>query len=46
VPICFRDRDEGKSKLGWREAIHGAANLLRVWRRRADPGVGRRPRRP
>jgi dolichol-phosphate mannosyltransferase len=45
VPICFRDRDEGKSKLGWREAIHGAANLLRVWRRRADPGVGRPARR-
>ncbi len=35
VPICFRDRDEGKSKLGWREAVHGAANLLRVWRRGA-----------
>jgi dolichol-phosphate mannosyltransferase len=33
VPICFRDRDEGQSKLGWREAVHGAANLLRVWRR-------------
>jgi dolichol-phosphate mannosyltransferase len=37
VPICFRDRDEGKSKLGWREAVHGAANLLRVWRRGAPP---------
>jgi dolichol-phosphate mannosyltransferase len=35
IPICFRDRDEGKSKLGWREAVHGAANLLRVWRRGA-----------
>jgi dolichol-phosphate mannosyltransferase len=35
VPICFRDRDEGTSKLGWREAVHGAANLLRVWRRGA-----------
>lgn len=33
VPICFRDRDEGKSKLGWREAVHGAANLIHVWRR-------------
>ena len=33
VPICFRDRNEGQSKLGWREAVHGAANLLRVWRR-------------
>jgi len=33
VPICFRDRDEGQSKLGWREAVHGALNLLRVWRR-------------
>ena len=32
VPICFRDRDEGTSKLGWREAVHGAANLLRIWR--------------
>jgi dolichol-phosphate mannosyltransferase len=40
VPICFRDRGEGKSKLGWREAVHGAANLLRVWRRGADAGVG------
>ena len=33
VPICFKDRDEGVSKLGWREAVHGAFNLLRVWRR-------------
>lgn len=31
VPICFRDRHEGRSKLGWREAVHGALNLLRVW---------------
>ncbi|HEY7513460.1 MAG TPA: polyprenol monophosphomannose synthase, partial [Vicinamibacteria bacterium] len=21
VPICFRDREEGRSKLGWREAV-------------------------
>jgi dolichol-phosphate mannosyltransferase len=35
VPICFRDRNEGKSKLGWREAVHGAGNLLRVWGRGA-----------
>jgi len=33
VPICFKDRHEGTSKLGWREAAHGARNLLRVWRR-------------
>ena len=38
VPICFRDRDEGTSKLGWREAVHGAANLLRIWRRGASLG--------
>jgi len=34
VPICFRDREHGKSKLGWREAVHGARNLLRLWWRR------------
>jgi glycosyltransferase involved in cell wall biosynthesis len=28
VPICFRDRVEGQSKLGAREAVHGARNLL------------------
>jgi dolichol-phosphate mannosyltransferase len=33
IPICFRDRHEGASKLGWREVAHGARNLLRVWRR-------------
>ena len=37
VPICFRDRDEGKSKLGWREAVHGAVNLLRLWSRGTKP---------
>jgi dolichol-phosphate mannosyltransferase len=37
-PISFRDRNEGRSKLGWREAVLGAVNLLRVWRR----GAGRR----
>lgn len=31
VPICFRDRERGKSKLGWREAVYGARNLLRLW---------------
>ena len=31
VAICFRDREQGKSKLGWREAIHGARNLIRLW---------------
>jgi dolichol-phosphate mannosyltransferase len=45
VPICFRDRDEGKSKLGWREAVHGAANLLRVWKRGADAGGSNARRR-
>jgi glycosyltransferase involved in cell wall biosynthesis len=32
VPICFRDREQGASKLGWREAVFGARNLLRLWR--------------
>jgi dolichol-phosphate mannosyltransferase len=32
VPICFRDRRHGASKLGWREAVHGARNLLQLWR--------------
>lgn len=31
VPICFRDREHGTSKLGWREALHGALNLIRLW---------------
>ena len=31
VPICFRDRQQGKSKLGWREAVYGARNLVRLW---------------
>lgn len=33
VPICFRDREHGASKLGWREAAHGARNLLGLWLR-------------
>ena len=33
VPICFRDREHGKSKLGWREAVYGARNLLQLWLR-------------
>lgn len=31
LPICFRDRERGTSKLGWREAVHGARNLVRLW---------------
>jgi dolichol-phosphate mannosyltransferase len=31
VPIVFRDREHGKSKLGWREAVYGARNLIRLW---------------
>jgi dolichol-phosphate mannosyltransferase len=31
VPIVFRDREHGKSKLGWREAVYGARNLVRLW---------------
>ena len=31
VPICFRDRAHGKSKLGGREVVLGARNLLRLW---------------
>lgn len=30
TPICFRDRERGRSKLGWREAVLGALNLLRL----------------
>jgi hypothetical protein len=33
VPICFRDRERGTSKLGWREAVYGARNLLQLWLR-------------
>ena len=45
VPITFRDRHEGKSKLGWREAVHGAANLLRVWGRGPHAEAGESERR-
>ena len=43
VPICFRDRERGQSKLGWREAAYGFRNLLGLWlgtraRLRAKPG--------
>jgi glycosyltransferase involved in cell wall biosynthesis len=31
VPICFKDRAHGKSKLGWREAVYGARSLLGLW---------------
>jgi dolichol-phosphate mannosyltransferase len=31
LPICFRDREHGSSKLGWREAVLGARNLIRLW---------------
>ena len=31
VPITFRDRTRGASKLGWREAVHGARNLIQLW---------------
>jgi dolichol-phosphate mannosyltransferase len=30
VPICFRDREHGQSKLGLREAVNGARHLLRL----------------
>ncbi|MCA1630505.1 MAG: hypothetical protein LC774_09240 [Acidobacteria bacterium] len=37
VPICFVDRVRGQSKMGAREVLHGAINLLRLrvdlWRR-------------
>ncbi len=36
VPICFRDRERGASKLGWREAVYGARELLRLkWESRS-----------
>jgi dolichol-phosphate mannosyltransferase len=38
VPICFRDREHGASKLGWREAVHGARNLLLLWLRTRRAG--------
>lgn len=31
VAIRFQDRENGASKLGWREAVHGARNLIRLW---------------
>lgn len=31
VAICFKDRERGTSKLGWREAVYGARNLIRLW---------------
>ena len=33
VPICFRDRERGQSKLGWREAAYRSRNLLGLWLR-------------
>jgi glycosyltransferase involved in cell wall biosynthesis len=30
VPICFVDRRAGRSKMGWREIVLGAANLLKL----------------
>lgn len=42
VPICFRDREHGTSKLGWREAAHGARNLVRLWLRKQAIGATRR----
>jgi glycosyltransferase involved in cell wall biosynthesis len=38
VPICFVDRRAGTSKMGWREIVLGAANLLKLRLRR----LGRR----
>ena len=35
VPICFRDRTRGRSKLGWREALVGARNVTRLWLERS-----------
>jgi dolichol-phosphate mannosyltransferase len=32
VPICFTNRVQGESKLGFREAVYGMANLLRLKR--------------
>ncbi|HJS58985.1 MAG TPA: glycosyltransferase [Vicinamibacteria bacterium] len=32
LPICFRDREHGRSELGWREAVRGPQNLIRLWR--------------
>jgi dolichol-phosphate mannosyltransferase len=34
VPICFVDRRAGASKMGWREIVLGAANLLKLRLRR------------
>ena len=30
VPICFTERRQGRSKMGWREIVLGAANLLKL----------------
>jgi len=42
VPICFTERVEDRSKMGLREIVHGAANLLTL---RAKLLVGRELRR-
>jgi glycosyltransferase involved in cell wall biosynthesis len=43
VPICFRDREHGASKLGWREAVYGARNLIQLWLRTRLAGSTRPP---
>ena len=41
LPICFTERREGKSKMGLREIVGGASNLLKL---RAELAVRSRPR--
>lgn len=41
LPICFTERREGKSKMGPREILRGASNLLAL---RAELLLGRGPR--
>lgn len=41
IPICFSERREGKSKMGLREIVWGASNLLKL---RAQLLVGPDPR--
>lgn len=43
VPICFKDRQHGKSKLGWREAVYGARSLLGLWLATRRRGPVHRP---
>ena len=39
VPICFRDRSRGASKLGWRQRVDFLRHLVRLYGFRFAPGT-------